>query len=217
LGAHAASSGECVATGGSSRQISSEDDAPCKLAKGAKGAAAELTPIVGSDVAHAVTDNEGNFVERRGLKIGLLDAKEPLGYMYDYWRWLRNVTPCQLSNVDTVHLMRAGIVGALHVIDVESSDPEDFRFELAGYRITLERCENPRHLSYAIYGDSVLRDYNTVRLTAVPKLQGVRSQLGAMHYNYTRLILPLFDARRRVSRLPIAVRREPGDATILKP
>jgi hypothetical protein len=186
-----------------------------KVAK-AKGRAAEVIPLVRSDVADVVTDREGNFVERRGLKVGGLDPTEPLGYTYDYWRWLRSMTQCQLSNIDTAHLMRAGIVGALHVINVEGSDPDDFRFELTGFRVPLERHEKPRQFGYAVYADSVLRDYNTVRLTAAPRLQHVRTQLGSAYYNYTRLILPLFDKRHRVSRLLVGVELEPGNGTMVK-
>jgi hypothetical protein len=185
--------------------------APKAKVSKAKGPAAEVIPFVRSDVADVVTDSEGNFVERRGLKVGSLDPTEPLGYMYDYWRWLRSMTECQLSNIDTMHLMRAGIVGALHVINVESNDPDDFRFELAGFRIPLERHEKPRHFGYPLYVDSVLRDYNTTRLTAAPRLQHVRTQLDSAYHNYRRLILPLFDKRRRVCRLLVAVESEPGN------
>jgi hypothetical protein len=45
---------------------------------------ADVIPLVRSDVADVATDSEGNFVERRGLKIATLDPAEPLGYMYDY-------------------------------------------------------------------------------------------------------------------------------------
>jgi hypothetical protein len=190
--------------------------APKGKVAGARGRAADVIPFVRSDVADVAADREGNFVERRGLKIGTLDPTEPLGYMYDYWRWLRNVTSCQLSHVDTVHLMRAGIVGALHVIDVETGDPGDFRFELSGYRAPLGHYEKPRAFPYAIYADSVLRDYNTARLTAVPRLQRVRTQLGSAYYNYRRLILPLFDRRRRVSRLLVGFQSDVGDGSILR-
>jgi hypothetical protein len=189
---------------------------PEARASKAKGRAGEVIPFVRSDVADVVTDNEGNFVERRGLKIGSLDPTEPLGYMYDYWRWLRGMTGCQLSNVDTAHLMRAGIVGTLHVVNVESSDPDDFRFELFGFRVPLEHVEKPRQIGYDVYVDSVLRDYNTVRLTAAPRLQRVRTQLGPAYYNYRRLIVPLLDKRRRVSRLLVGFQLEPGDGTIVK-
>jgi hypothetical protein len=181
----------------------------------AKSRAAEVIPLVRSDVADVATDREGNFVERRGLKINSLDAREPLGYMHDYWRWLRSQTPCRLSNLDTMHLMRAGVVGNLHIINVESGDPDDFRFELAGYRIPMEHYEKPRQFGCAIYADSVLRDYNTVRLTEAPRLQRVRTQLGSTYHVYRRLILPLFDKRRRVSRLLISIQIEPGDGTVL--
>jgi hypothetical protein len=127
------------------------------------------------------------------------------------------MTSCQLSNVDTVHLMRAGVVGNLHVINVENADPEDFRFELTGYRLPLGHFEKPRQCPFPIYADSVLGDYNTARLTAAPRLQRVRTQLGTAYYNYRRLIVPLFDKHRRVSRLLIGFQLDPGDGTTIKP
>jgi hypothetical protein len=171
---------------------------------------------VRSDVADVATDNEGNFVERRGLKVSSLDPTDPLGYMYDYWCWLRSMTGCQLSNIDTAHLMRAGIVGTLHVVNVEGGDPDDFRFELLGFRVPIERLERPRQFGCAVYADSVLHDYNTVRLTAAPRLQRVRTQVGSAYYNYRRLIVPLLDKRRRVSRLLVGFQQEPGDSTTVK-
>jgi hypothetical protein len=175
----------------------------------------EIASVVRSDVADIVSDDAGDFVERRALKIVSLDATQPLGYLYDYWRWLHSMTRCQLSNVDTVHLMRAGIIGNLHVVNVESSDPDDFRFELAGYQIPLPFCEKPRDFQ-PIYATSVLHDYNDARLTAAPRLQRVRTRLGRVFHHYTRLILPLYDSQRRVSRLLIGIRQEPDNATIVE-
>jgi hypothetical protein len=40
--------------------------------------------------------------------------------------------------------MRAGIIGRLHIVDVSSADPEDFRFELLGYGVPLGAYEKPR-------------------------------------------------------------------------
>jgi hypothetical protein len=183
---------------------------------GGKRRSAEVTPLVRSDVADIVSDDAGNFVERRLLKINTLDPTQPVGYLYDYWRWLSTTTRCQLSNIDTVHLMRAGIVGNLHVVDVESSDPDDFRFELTGYQIPLQLCEKPRDFPSPIYAASVLHDYNTARLTAAPRLQRVRMRLGRVFHHYTRLILPLYDSRLRVSRLLVGVHQEPDNATTVE-
>jgi hypothetical protein len=182
-----------------------------------KRCASKVIPFVRSDVADVVSDHLGNFVERRALKPGTLRPAEPLGYIYDYWRWLRNVTRCQLSDIDTMHLMRAGIVGNLHLIDVASVDPADFRLELTGYRVPLGLPDKPSEFHVAIYANAVLQDYNTVRLTAVPRLQRVRAGIGHVYHHYLRLILPLFDERQRVSRLLVAIRQEADNGTLVKP
>jgi hypothetical protein len=175
---------------------------------------AQTIPFERSRLLDLVTDAEGNYIERRALKLDTLPGRnDPLGYLYQYWRGLRSETGCQFSNIDTVHLVRAGIIGKLHIIDVADSDPSEFRFELFGYAVPLGRYEKPRSHPVAIYGDSVLRDYNTVRLTGVPRLQRIRGRLRDVSHHYTRLILPFMDVHDRVTHLAVAIRQEPGDAT----
>jgi hypothetical protein len=98
----------------------------------------------------------------------------------------------------------------LHVVDVSSSDPAEFRFDLFGYAVPLGRPERPRTLPVQIYADTTIRDYNTVRLTGVPRLQRVRARLGGTGHHYTRLILPFMDPKGGVARLLVAIRQEPG-------
>jgi len=175
---------------------------------------AQTIPFERSRLLDFVTDAEGNYIERRPLKLDTLPGRDdPLGYLYQYWRGLRSDTGCQFSDIDTVHLVRAGIIGKLHIIDVTDSDPGEFRFQLFGYAVPLRRYEKPRAHPVKIYGDSVLRDYNTVRLTGVPRLQRIRGRLRDVSHHYTRLILPFLDAHGRVSHLAVAIRQEPGDAT----
>jgi hypothetical protein len=175
---------------------------------------AQTIPFERSRLVDFVSDSEGNYIERRPLKLDTLSRRnDPLGYLYQYWRGLRSETGCQFSNIDTVHLVRAGIIGKLHIIDVADSDPSEFRFELFGYAVPLGRYEKPRSHPVAIYADSVLRDYNTVRLTGVPRLQRIRGRLRDVSHHYTRLILPFLDVHGRVTHLAVAIRQEPGDAT----
>lgn len=175
---------------------------------------AQTIPFERSRLLDFVTDAEGNYIERRPLRLDTLPGRDdPLGYLYQYWRGLRSDTGCQFSDIDTVHLVRAGIIGKLHIIDVTDSDPGEFRFQLFGYAVPLRRYEKPRAHPVKIYGDSVLRDYNTVRLTGVPRLQRIRGRLRDVSHHYTRLILPFLDAHGRVTHLAVAIRQEPGDAT----
>jgi hypothetical protein len=175
---------------------------------------AQTIPFERSRLLDFVTDAEGNYIERRPLKLDTLPGRDdPLGYLYQYWRGLRSDTGCQFSDIDTVHLVRAGIIGKLHIIDVTDSDPGEFRFQLFGYAVPLGRYDKPRAHPVKIYGDSVLRDYNTVRLTGLPRLQRIRGRLRDVSHHYTRLILPFLDAHGRVTHLAVAIRQEPGDAT----
>lgn len=169
-------------------------------------------PFVRSRLLDVVSDSNGNYIERRPVKLDTLPGQDdPLGYLYQYWRGLRSETGCQFSNIDTVHLVRAGIIGKLHIIDVADNDPGEFRFELSGYAVPLSRYEKPRAFPIGIYADTTLRDYNTVRLTGVPALHRIRCRLGDTSHHYTRLILPFLDDSGSVIRLLVAIRQEPGN------
>ncbi len=158
-----------------------------------------------------VSDMAGNYVERRPLKLEALSDSDPLGYLYAYWCGLRAASACRFTDIDTVHLDRAGIIGKMHVVDVSSSDPGDFRFELFGYAVPVGQYETPRAHPVGIWTDSLLRDYNTVRITAVPRLHRMRARLNKTNFHYTRLILPFLDTKSRVNRLAVMIRQEPGD------
>jgi hypothetical protein len=174
---------------------------------------AETVPFVRSEHIDIVSDGAGNYVERRPLKLATLPRRaDPLGSLYHYWSDLRAAGACRFSNIDTVQLARSGIIGKLHIVDVRSSDPQDFRFELFGYDVSIGRYyESPRAHPVGIWADGLLRDYNTVRLTAAPRLHRIRCRLGDTSHHYTRLILPFLDKRGRVTRLLVAIREEAGD------
>jgi hypothetical protein len=79
----------------------------------------QAIPFVRSQLLEVVTDSQGNYVERRPVKLDTLPERDdPLGYLYQYWRSLRSEAGCQFSNIDTIHLVRAGIIGKLDIIDV---------------------------------------------------------------------------------------------------
>jgi len=160
-------------------------------------------------------DGLGNWIEHRQLDVTTLTPEDPLGYLYGYWRGLRASTSCTLANVDVLHLMRARIIGKMHIVNVESSDPARFSYELFGYHVPIEIPGTPSAIPVAIWRDKILRDYNTARLTAAPDLQRIRAHLQDKNQHYTRLILPFFNRQRRVSHLAIAIRQEVGDGQAL--
>ena len=174
-------------------------------------------PFRRSELIDAVSDAAGNYIEKRGLKLGTLPSRgDPLGSLYHYWSDLRGAGVCRVSSIDTVQLTRAGIIGKLHIVDVRSSDPQDFRYELFGYDVPIGRYEAPRAHPVGIWADIVMRDYNTVRLTAAPRLHRIRCRLGDTAHHYTRLILPFLDKRNRVTRLLVGIREEAGNGIKIK-
>jgi hypothetical protein len=184
----------------------------------AKSCDADLIHFDRSASIDIVSDREGNYVERRALKPETLPTRgDPLGYLYRYWRDLRAASACDFANIDTVHLERAGIIGRLHIVDVSSSDPADFHYKLFAYAVPVPRCNVPRAVSIGIWADSLLRDYNTARVLAVPQLHRMRCSLAGTKYHYTRLMLPFENTSGRVDRLAIAIRQEQGDGIKVDP
>lgn len=181
-------------------------------AKAATESSGQTITFSRSSLIDIVSDQAGNFVERRALKLeSLPESGDSIGHLYRYWRDLRALTECSLANIDTVHLSRAGVIGSIHLVDVSSSDPGEFSFDLLGYAVPLRNLEKPCAHPVAIYADVTLRDYNTVRLTAAPRLHKMRCRLGDTMHHYTRLILPFFNAQGAVERLLVAIRQEPGN------
>jgi hypothetical protein len=179
--------------------------------------AVEAIPFTRSALIDILSDSDGNFVERRALKTVDLPAKgDGLGYLYRYWSDLRGAGALQFSHIDTVHLARAGVIGKMHVVDVDSPDPNDFRFDLVAYAQPLGRYEKPCALPVSIYAKSAMADYNTARIMATSRLHRVRSRLNQTSYHYTRLILPFVNSRGRVNRLVVAIRQEAGDGLKLE-
>ncbi|HZB92972.1 MAG TPA: hypothetical protein VE397_16105 [Stellaceae bacterium] len=183
------------------------------------GHEAITVPFRRSDLIDVTADASGNCVEQRRLDVASLPARDDsLGSLYRYWSDLRAAGACRFSNIDTVQLARAGIIGKLHIVDVRSSDPRDFRFELFGYDVSIGRYyESPRAHPVGIWSDRLMRDYNTARLTGAPRLHRVRCRLGDTGHHFTRLILPFLDKRGRVTRLLVAIRQEPGDNVKVQP
>jgi hypothetical protein len=100
---------------------------------------------------------------------------------------------------------------------VSSGDPDDFRFDLAGYAVPMGYYEKPRAFPIKIYADATLRDYNTARLTAAPRVHRVRCRLDGINHHYTRLMLPLLNSDGRVGNLLVAIRLEPGEGIRMEP
>jgi hypothetical protein len=178
---------------------------------------AEPVAFARATAIEMIDDGLGNRVERRTLKLDVLKAASSLNYLFGYWRWLRRATACRLADMDVLQIMRARIIGRLHIVDVRSSDPGDFRYDLAGGVVPFKVPSRPSALPVAIYADATVRDYNTVRFTGVPRVQRIRAHLEGVCCHYTRLILPFLGETRRVSHLVVAIEQEPGDGMRLAP
>ena len=198
------------------RGVARAKEAPAAASERFAGTA-EVIPFSRAAHLDAASDGSGNWVEHRRLEMVSLEPADSLSYLYDYWRSLSATTSCMLANVDVLQLIRARIIGKLHIVDVASSDPAQFTYELFGYGIPIESPGKPAAIAVAIWREKILRDYNTARLMGAPSLGRIRAHLHGKNHHYTRLILPFFDRRRCTSHLAIAIRRETGDGCPARP
>jgi hypothetical protein len=103
-----------------------------------KGRSAEVTPLVCSDVADIVSDDSGNFVDRRLLKISTLDPTFPVANLRRerVTRLQYRASHFGAETAARPHASRSG-VSPLH-----STDPSALRFAAAGF--STYRRRSPR-------------------------------------------------------------------------
>jgi hypothetical protein len=116
--------------------------------------------------------------------------------------------------------MQLGLLGRLHVLNVENADPLRMRFDLYGSKVPLDNGRIYTGLAIGdhpvrIQAETVAADYDVVRKAAEPHYFRVRKRLGGIGYRYTRLALPFSTGEGRVDRLVVAIRPEPNDGLAL--
>jgi hypothetical protein len=145
-------------------------------------------------------------------QIGKEDA--PLGEILSYWRSLRTEgkIPPPRRSLDVLKLGR--VMGWTHVLDCTDEAPEAFWFRLYGSRISIFRQKDFTKFHLAdvpcpLYRQSIVADYNTVKLSGCPSFHKIKTRLDWTTHSYTRLVLPLADDQRRVTQLLISVNARP--------
>jgi hypothetical protein len=172
--------------------------------------------------AQVVTDNSGNFIERRAVRTDVVLARgDSIADLLSYWQALKGDERVpHFADIDPVRLAQLGLLGRLHVLNAENPDPLLMRFDLYGNKVPLDSGRIYTGLAIGdhpvrIQSQTVAADYDTVRKSAEPHYFRVRKRLGGIGYRYARLILPFSTGEGRVDRLVVAVRPEPDDGLAL--
>lgn len=222
------SPGKCASPYACVERLASLGPAEVKLATlpQAPGAVARPLPHRGGSViplhaatpAQVVTDGDGNFIERRMIRVDVVRERgDSIADLLDYWQALKGDTRLpDFSDIDPVRLAQLGLLGRLHVLNAENADPARMRFDLYGNKVPLDKGRIYTGLAVSdhpvrIQAQTVSADYDTVRKTAEPHYFRVRKRLGGIGYRYARLVLPFSTGHGRVDRLLVAVRPEPDD------
>jgi hypothetical protein len=180
---------------------------------------AEILQLRTAAPAQVVTDQSGNFIERRSVTTDVVRARgDSIADLLSYWTALKGEDRIpHFADIDPVRLAQLGLLGRLHVLNADNADPLLMRFDLYGNKVPLDSGRIYTGLAIGdhpvrIQSETVAADYDTVRKTAEPHYFRVRKQLGGVGYRYARLILPFSAGESgRVDRLVVAVRPEPDD------
>lgn len=175
----------------------------------ASGGGATLTPLGRSE---RQTDDSGNQVEQQSLSPDTLRLRGGrLAEFLAYWQQLRVLGRGTLADLDTIRLLRMGLLGWLHLVDVAASDPDKFWLPICGWRVPIPYLDHSRNgvrfdeYPVRLLAQAVTRDYLAVRTTGVPIYQHFRSRIAGQACNYLRLILPMSTDGMRTDRLLVAM------------
>jgi PAS domain len=183
---------------------------------------AEIIPLAAIGRGQTVSDDLGNFIERRRLGIDVALARgDMLADLVHYWQALKGGEAVPLfGDIDPVRLAQLGVLGRMHVLNAENPDPAKMRFDLYGNKVALDNGRVYTGVAIGdhpvrLFAETVAADYDDTRRTAEPHYFRVRKRLGGVGYRYARLALPFSADGRRVDRILVAIRPEPDDGVSL--
>jgi len=131
--------------------------------------------------------------------------------LYGYWSDLRRGRNApSVDDIDPIVITSLGLMGLVHIANVESQSPNDYFFQTYGARMSLDGGTDYTGFRISDYNiplmaDLVAFDYFTVKRTALPAYHHVAGMLSGSRRGYKRLILPLTGDRGEVDHLLIGV------------
>ncbi len=153
---------------------------------------------------------ERNYVMRHELDLERVGDSDPgIAFLFAYWKALTKgavVPTFEDFKLDT--LSSVGFDGNVHLIDVEATNPDDFRIIRQAPITMIYKAPNDvplRTLGESLYARELKADYTAAKFKAHPVLQrlSVRTTEGALKYQ--RIILPCAVKDGRTGRLVVGV------------
>jgi len=176
---------------------------------------------LGSDIVrNRVTAVLGNGVaysqERNQLSIEAMVARETdpasgrptaLRSLFDYWQSRRVGEMAPSGAFDPAGAFTPEEFQWVSWIDVRREDPMDFVFQdHPGYLLGNWTGKSVRQYPNEIHARSIALEYLTCKMVQQPSYYEITQKMGPVARTYVRLLLPVQDRHRQVSRLYYATR-----------
>jgi hypothetical protein len=115
-----------------------------------------------------------------------------------------------VENIDALDVMKSGVLGLTHVVDISSENPEGFFFKSYApkVRLALGTDMSGRRLVSAPWKalrEFGLFEYHRIKTLARPELSQVDLSAGGVVSVNRRLIVPLFGDRSKVTHLLVSI------------
>ena len=150
-------------------------------------------------------------IKRRPIPVGAAEARADLVRLYRWWmdRCAPDGRAPVHRHIDPGLVKRLGLAGKIHIVDVATDDPANYRFRVFAKRVTLF---GGRDFAGSRVGDlgeeyrnAVTEDYLIAAASEVPRLHDVDARWGSNHRSYQRLIVPFASVRGKADCLLVAV------------
>jgi predicted DNA-binding ribbon-helix-helix protein len=171
-----------------------------------------------SDLAHEIetfrrsllATEERNYVLRHELDLDRVGEADPgIAFLFAYWKALcKGAEQPSYGEFKLDTLSSVGFEANVHLMDVEASNPDEFRImRLAPITMLHRAADNVplKTLGDTLYAREIRADYSAAKFRAEPVLQrlSVRTTEGTLKYE--RIILPCAVQDGRVGRLVVGV------------
>jgi predicted DNA-binding ribbon-helix-helix protein len=179
------------------------DRAKCDLAAGLATDSIAIRAIL-------LARDDNDYVLRHTLDLDSVDQVDPcIGFLYVYWKALcKGADRPRFDAFKLEATAAVGFDGNIHLLDVEASNPDDFRIIRQAPVTMICRIGNDvplKRLGDSLYPREVRADYDAVKNGRQPMLQKVAVHVPEGALSYQRIMLPCADRDGQVDRLIVGV------------
>jgi predicted DNA-binding ribbon-helix-helix protein len=174
------------------------------------GPASELAKEIEGFRRSLLATEERNYVLRHDLDLDRVGKADPgIGFLFAYWQALAKGAPRPSYDDFKLDTMRSvGFDDNIHLMDVEASNPDEFRIVRLAPITMLHRASDNvplKALGDTLYAREIKADYSAAKFKGRPVLQqlSVRTTEGTLRYE--RIILPCATEDGRTGRLVVGV------------